>query len=215
MLQAAKVGGYCTYLLPPQAARLQGCQAPRLPSTCLHATSSRHHVQNNNNHNHNHNPSSSSFSSSPFFSSLFSIRGLRTVSVSAFSTIMSIGNQPPSPPYATPPGSFTKDKDTDTVLTPPPTNEKSTSTGLRIIEKIKQLKSRRDGGSGGGEGGARDRRAISVPWATYKLDAEGYRDLQRRIQRDKALAAFVEHKLRYVEGGKGEREGVCVADVIQ
>ncbi|KAH6699757.1 hypothetical protein BKA61DRAFT_621616 [Leptodontidium sp. MPI-SDFR-AT-0119] len=110
---------------------------------------------------------------------------------------MSIGNQPPSPPYATPPGSFTKDKDTDTVLTPPPTNEKSTSTGLRIIEKIKQLKSRRDGGSGGGEGGAGDRRAISVPWATYKLDTEGYRDLQRRIQRDKALAVFVEHKLRY------------------
>jgi hypothetical protein len=85
--------------------------------------------------------------------------------------------------HVTPPGSFTA-----CPLTPPPTDEKSPSTVLRILEDIKN----RTAKTGGGVDGSR----VLVPWAAYSLDAEGYQELLQRIQRDETLAGFAEQELR-------------------
>ncbi|KAH9203478.1 hypothetical protein DL95DRAFT_472348 [Leptodontidium sp. 2 PMI_412] len=84
--------------------------------------------------------------------------------------------------HVTPPGSFTA-----CPLTPP-TDEKSPSTVLRILEDIKN----RTAKTGGGVDGSR----VLVPWAAYSLDAEGYQKLLQRIQRDETLAGFAEQELR-------------------
>lgn len=85
--------------------------------------------------------------------------------------------------HVTPPGSFTA-----CPLTPPPTDEKSPSTVLRILEDIKN----RTAKTGGGVDGSR----VLVPWTAYSLDAEGYQELLQRIQRDEKLAGFAEQELR-------------------
>ncbi|KAG4430698.1 hypothetical protein IFR05_013817 [Cadophora sp. M221] len=85
--------------------------------------------------------------------------------------------------FVTPPGSSTA-----CPLTPPPTDEKHPSTVLRIVEDIRSRKAK----TGARVGASR----IPVPWAVYSLDAEAYRNLLQRIQRDKTLAGFAEHELR-------------------
>ncbi|KAG9232706.1 hypothetical protein BJ875DRAFT_505834 [Amylocarpus encephaloides] len=79
---------------------------------------------------------------------------------------------------ATPPDSFTSPP-----LTPPPTDEKTTSLVSRII---KEIKNRQEG-----------RNLTSTPWAVYLLDLKGYQELQQELQRDDSLCGFAQHKLRY------------------
>ena len=92
--------------------------------------------------------------------------------------IMSI--QPHSRQHATPPESFT-----NPPLTPPPTDEKTTSLVSRIIEEIKN---RQEG-----------RNVTNIPWAAYLLDSKGYQELQHALQRDESLCGFAKDKLRYKE----------------
>ncbi|ELR06578.1 hypothetical protein VC83_06264 [Pseudogymnoascus destructans] len=80
--------------------------------------------------------------------------------------------------HATPPESFTS-----APLTPPPTDDKSTSPASRIIREIRNQQ----------EG----RKLTSIPWASYNLDVEGYEDLLLRLQVDESLCGFAQHKLRY------------------
>lgn len=85
----------------------------------------------------------------------------------------------------TPPTSFTS---TSSPLTPPPSDEKPllpSSAVVTIIEHIRRLQ------SGVGRG-------TEVPWKAYTLSVEDYDDLQQRLQSDELLAAFVEHKVRFV-----------------
>ena len=97
---------------------------------------------------------------------------------------MTVQTRSPLHVHVTRPGSFTT-----RPLTPPPTDEKHPSTVLRIVEDIRSRKAETDAGVGASR--------IPVPWAVYSLDTEGFRNLLQRIRRDKTLAGFAEHKLRY------------------
>ena len=87
--------------------------------------------------------------------------------------------QPNSRQHTTPPESFTN------PLTPPPTDEKGLSLVSRIIEKIKNRREGRD--------------FTSTPWVVYSLDLKGYQELQHKLERDKSLCGFAQHKLWYEE----------------
>ncbi|TVY90308.1 hypothetical protein LAWI1_G003603 [Lachnellula willkommii] len=85
----------------------------------------------------------------------------------------------PRPPQdVTPPESFT-----NPPLTPPGTDEKTTTSISRIVEEIRN---RRKG-----------RGLTRIPWACYILDLQGYQNLLQELQRDESLWGFAQHKLRY------------------
>lgn len=85
--------------------------------------------------------------------------------------------QPQSHQHTTPPESLIS-----LPLTPPPTDEKTSSVS-RIVEEIRN---RREG-----------RSLTSLPWVGYTLSLEGYQNLLQQLKSDESLWGFVQDKLRY------------------
>jgi hypothetical protein len=80
--------------------------------------------------------------------------------------------------HATPPESFTS-----APLTPPPTDEKTTSLVFGIVAEIRSRK-----------GG---RTSFIKPWTGYTLDTKEYQNLLQLLRSEESLWGFVRQKLRY------------------
>ncbi|KAF7880234.1 hypothetical protein EAF00_012046 [Botryotinia globosa] len=84
-------------------------------------------------------------------------------------------------PLITPPQSFTYKT---ALLTPPPTDKKTTKATSKVVQEIQRRKIGRN-------------LSNTSPWKVYKLNEEEYAEVLRLVESDKSLQGFVKDKLRY------------------